>query len=278
MGRLILVEGIPGSGKTTIAAKIANYLSGRKKTSFYEEGASHPADLAWCACIPTEQLDEVFDRFPDYNDRMLQHLYREEGYAIIPYTRFTIEDPSFYQLMESFEVYDNRVGFDTFMDLHTKKWIRFGEQKKDVDEYIVFECAYLQNHINESLLFQCKKEKEIREYLIKLIETVKDLNPVMIYLSQPDVEETIRRVSEVRVDESGEKAWSNRVISYIENTPYGQENSLKGFEGMVDYFKARKNLELAIIKDLPMETHSIDNPNYDWETVWEEVLKIIDRV
>jgi hypothetical protein len=68
------------------------------------------------------------------------------------------------------------------------------------------------------------------------------------------------------------------VISYIENTPYGQENSLKGFEGMVDYFKARKNLELAIIKDLPMETHSIDNPNYDWETVWKEVLKIIDRV
>lgn len=278
MGRLILLEGIPGSGKTTLAKKVADYLSKRKTMNFYEEGDGHPADLAWCACIPSEQIEDIILKYPAYEERIRQNMNLEEGYAIIPYTRFPIEDPEFHYLMESFEVYDNRVGFNTFVDLHKKKWIKFNEQSKDVDEYTVFECAFLQNHINELLIFHCSKEQDIKEYLRTLITIVKDLNPVIIYLSQPDVHETIRRVSDIRVDEKGEKVWRDRVISYIEDSPYGQEHSLKGFEGMVEYFSVRKNLELSIMKELPVETHIIDNPIYNWDVVWDEVLKIINKI
>ncbi|WP_291569267.1 zeta toxin family protein [Clostridium sp. UBA4548] len=46
--KLILVEGIPGAGKTTTARIIKERLiSEGKNVILYEEGMSHPADMAW---------------------------------------------------------------------------------------------------------------------------------------------------------------------------------------------------------------------------------------
>lgn len=278
MGRLILVEGIPGSGKTTMSMKIADYLSLQKKTEFYKEGDGHPADLAWCACIPKEQFGDLINHYPEYEKSIREHMYEEEGFVIVPYTCFPIDDPLLYQKMESFEVYDNRVSLQTFMDLHLKKWKSFGEKAKAVDEYTVFECAFLQNHINELLLFHCCEEEEIKEHLLKLIDTVKALKPIMFYLAQPDVYETIRRVSDARVDEYGNKAWMERVIPYIENTPYGFRHNLKGFEGMAEYFSDRKRMELKLIHTLPIETYVINNLNYNWYKVWEEIKTILETI
>lgn len=278
MGKLILIEGIPGSGKTTLSQMAAEYLSKKKKTSSYEEGAAHPADLAWCACIPTMRFEEVLSQYPAYEDRIKQVMYQEGDYYIVPYTRFQIEDPKFYSLMESFEVYDNRVGVNAFMDLHLKKWINFAKQSRAVDENIVFECAFLQNHINELLLFHCSEKQEIKEYLLRLISTVKELKPVLIYLNQPDVGETLRRVAEERINEKGEQIWCDRVIEYIQNAPYGKKLGLSGFEGMITYFDNRKQLELNILQELLMETYILDNEEYQWDIVWEKLKAILDTI
>ncbi|OPJ58227.1 hypothetical protein [Clostridium oryzae] len=54
--KLILVEGIPGEGKTTIARKIKEKLiSEGKNVILYEEGMSHPADMAWNAYLNKEE-------------------------------------------------------------------------------------------------------------------------------------------------------------------------------------------------------------------------------
>lgn len=278
MGRLVLIEGIPGSGKTTLAGKTAEFLSRYKKTDFYEEGESHPADLAWCACIPKEEFENVIKQYPEYEEKIRQLMYEEEGYQIIPYTRLSIDDPDFYQQMESYEVYNNRVSLQVFEELHRKKWIKFAKQASAVDEFTVFECAFLQNHLNELLLFHFKEVKEIEEYLLTLIDTVKDLKPLLIYLNQPDIEETIRRVSEVRVDGQGKKIWQEMAIDYVENCPYGKKYGLKGFEGLVRYFEERKRIELLILNKLPIECHIINNQAYDWEQVWTEVEELLGNI
>lgn len=277
MRRLVLVEGLPGSGKTTISKKISEYMSAKRKTNLYQEGDGHPADLAWCACIPFEKLDFIYKKYPTYQQHIESCMYIEDGFVVVPYTQFSIEDNAFFQLMESYEVYDSRVGFETFSKLHMTKWKRFEELSEKSDDLTVFECAFLQNHINELLLFHCMTEKEIEKYLMNLISKVRKLEPVLIYLNQPSVYETITKVSEIRLNEKGEKEWMERVIQYIENSPYGRNNLLSGFEGMVSYFESRKKIELNIIKNLPIETYIIDNPNYEWINVWMEIQEILDN-
>ncbi|MDF2544379.1 MAG: hypothetical protein K0S47_4097 [Herbinix sp.] len=277
MGQLILVEGIPGSGKTTLTKKLAEYLATQGTVRYYQEGDSHPADLGWCACIPEQDYEKIITDYPLYEARLREHGYLEEGYRIIPYTTFPVEDEDFYRLMESYEVYDNRVDITTFIRLHRKKWMRFGEEAARSNDYVIFECAYLQNHINELLLFHCMKEEAIREHLLDLITTVRNLNPVLIYLRQPNTKETIGRVSASRVDDHGVKVWMNRVIPYIEQSPYGKEHSLQGFDGMVAYFDSRKKVELAMLEVLPIQSYCIDNPDYEWDRVWGELKGIIDN-
>ncbi|WP_105615821.1 P-loop NTPase family protein [Vallitalea okinawensis] len=276
MRKLILVEGLPGSGKTTISKRIYEYTSTIRKTHLYQEGDGHPADLAWCACIPVEKLDCIMKEYPKYEMQIKRHMYIEDGYAVFPYTQFPIDDKSFFQLMESFEVYDNRVGFKTFSDLHIKKWKKFSQQTLEGEAMAVFECAFLQNHINELLLFHCMSEEHIKKYLLNLISTVNELNPILIYLRQPSVYETIRKVSDIRVNKEGKQVWMERVISYIQESPFGIAHSLSGFEGMVSYFEFRKEVELNIIKRLPIDSYIIDNPNYDWVNTWKEIKEILD--
>lgn len=278
MGRLILVEGIPGSGKTTIAKRISEYLAEKKPTSFYEEGDGHPADLAWCSCIPENRFEEIISRYPEYEKPMREHGYQEQGYFIVPYTRFAIENPDFWHTMESFEVYDNRVGFDTFVELHLNRWTKFGKEAAVVDEYTVFECAFLQNHVNELLLFHNSSGQAITDYLRKLIATVEELRPVVIYLNQSEVYETIRRASDARIDDQGNRIWMERVTDYISNSPYGQLHQLSGFEGMVQYFEDRMELEKEILSLLPVKTYIIQNNDYDWEKVWSGIEVILESL
>lgn len=276
MRKLILVEGLPGTGKTTMSRKIWEYMSVSRRTHLYQEGEGHPVDLAWCACIPMEQLDALMKKYPAYESQIERHMYIEDGYAIVPYTQFPIEDKEFFQLMESYEVYDNRVGFEIFSKLHTRKWKRFGEQAKKVDDMTVFECVFLQNHINELLLFHCMSEEQIEKYLLNLITTVNELDPILIYLNQPNVYETISKISDIRVNNEGEKVWMERVISYIQDSPFGIAHSLCGYEGMVSYFEYRKKVELNIIAKLPIETYIVENLNYDWTKTFNEIQEILD--
>ena len=60
--KLILVEGIPGSGKSTIANKIREYLESQNiDTTLFNEGDAHPADLAWCSYIPENEYKDIIN-------------------------------------------------------------------------------------------------------------------------------------------------------------------------------------------------------------------------
>lgn len=278
MNKLIMVEGIPGSGKSTIAKRISDYLSLRRKTNAYFEGDLHPADLAWCACIPIQELDNIINKFNDYKIAIESNMYIENGYAIVAYTKFPISNKKLYNLLESYEVYDNRVGYEVFTKLHFDRWSRFSKQAENLNEINVFECSFLQNHINESLFFHKLDTNKIIEHLISLIETVRNLNPVLFYLNQENVEETLKRVSNIRVNEKGEKIWMGRVIEYIENSPYGMSHNLKGFEGMVKAFESRRKIELEAIELLPIKSFAINNECYDWENIWAEIKKNLSEL
>ena len=86
-------QGIPGSGKTTFAKRIADfYIRRGVPTRLYLEGDSHPADLAWQACIPAEEADMVLAPYGAFREEIDRHTRYSEGYAVVAYTKVQTED------------------------------------------------------------------------------------------------------------------------------------------------------------------------------------------
>ena len=140
--KLIMIEGIPGSGKSTFAGRIADfYISRGLKTNLYNEGGFHPTDLAWNACVPVEFLDNVLAPYKSFIDEINKNIHIEDDYAIISYTQVQTDDNSFFKEMEMYEIYDKRVPLDVFNKLQFKRWSSFGRKSKEKDELTVFECV-----------------------------------------------------------------------------------------------------------------------------------------
>lgn len=72
------------------------------------------------------------------------------------------------------------------------------------------------------LLIQLADTETMKQYFNDLISTVLPLSPVLFYLSQTNVRETITRVAKQRVSEYG--SWIDALIQYMENTPYGRKH------------------------------------------------------
>jgi len=268
--KLIMVEGIPGSGKSTFAQKIAKYYK-RKcvNVNLFNEGEAHPADLAWSACIPLVSLDALLLKYSEIESDIRKNMCIDGDYAIISYMQIKTDNKAFYKELESYEIYDNRVAFDVFCNLIYSRWQAFGKQALKKDELNIFECAFLQNNVSELMNFQLKNKSEIQKHLNKLLTYVENLSPVLVYLSQPSVKETIENVAKDRVFPDGK--WIDMIISYSENTPYGRLHNRKGFEGAIKNFEDRKRIELDIIKTLPIKTIIIENSNNDWREMWQQV-------
>ncbi len=68
--KLILIEGIPGSGKTTAAQFVANWLQNRAySTALSLEGdLDHPADFESVACLDEDEYNALVRQFPAYQD------------------------------------------------------------------------------------------------------------------------------------------------------------------------------------------------------------------
>ena len=276
--KLILVEGIPGSGKTTFAQKIAEwYRECGMAVNLYLEGQAHPADLGWNACVPIAQYDAMLEKYVPIRDEILANTVNEGDYAVIAYTQVKTDDGGFYKELESFEVYDGRVPDETFFRLHYDRWRSFGEKAANDDALNIFECAFMQNHVNELLFWRNADANEVFTHHNRLLDSVKQLSPVLIYLSQPDIRETILRVAKERVSPEGDR-WIDHVITYCESSPYGKRHSIMGFDGAMEFFITRKKLEMAIIDQLPIPHIIIENADYDWDSVWVEIETYLETL
>ncbi len=252
--KLILIEGIPGSGKTTIATKIKEYLEAQNiATALFSEGDVHPADLSWCSYLSIDEFNSIIPKYPQYSEIIKQNTVLENDYAVVAYTKLGLA-PSENEVMNFFEeheVYDGRVPLERFSKIHLQRWRNFADKAVEKKEVSIFECAYFQSQICELMGIHLADSDYISEHLISLIAIVKKLNPVIIYLTQPDIGETIARVAKQRVSPDKEHPdWIDLVIGWVEKSKYGRKHELNGFDGVIRFFEERKKLEFDILNKL----------------------------
>lgn len=276
MEKIIFIEGLPGSGKTTFAKRLKTYLSNLDyRVISYSEGDLHPVDLAWVAILTKQELADLSMRYPSLKKEIFSNIKLINDRYFLAYIQVEIDSSTkdFYEYCERYEIY-RKDDLSFFLKEHLDLWERFSEVVIDNEFTYIFECILLQNQINELLLKYNLSKKDILKYYQSLLKPIKVLNVKLIYIRQNNVAKIFQRIANERISNNKElyKDWIEHVIEYIENTNFSKINNYRGYDGALKYFKHRQEVELEILNDLGISFKIIDlNDDYD------EVFNLITK-
>ena len=135
--KLILIEGIPGSGKTTIARKVEKLITNRgKNAQCYVEGQIHPADLAWLSYLTLDEYKKLLCDYELYAEVIKKNSIIEEDMVLVAYTHLGLYkgENALMSYLEDKEIYDGKLDIQEFLGLNIKRWEGFCNKAiKDTD-------------------------------------------------------------------------------------------------------------------------------------------------
>lgn len=262
--RLILVEGIPGVGKSTTLSFIRSLLNqmGIPAQFFYEGDTDHPADYEGVACLNLGDYRSLRSRYHINEDILRENVTRKGESFFISYRKLKKDggDSLSEELFRELSVHDVYfLPLDEYSTLFREKWGEFVSRSRDKDTVTVFECSFFQNPLT-MLVRHNAGDHYIREYYRQLTSVVGKLNPIVILMLQENVRETFEKISLERP-----KEWLDFVIGYVTRQEYGREHKLQGFAGMVEFYKAVRELELQIFRTLQFDKLYLPDPQLDYE-------------
>jgi len=256
--RLYIIEGLPCSGKSTTSEFVAEFLRKRNKVYYFDEGSgNHPADYEFHAFLS----EETMMTFSEENMALIkgksEHI--SGGYAM-PINEFSGEVQS--ELFR-YKIYDI-LPWEEEMPVMLDKWHKFVGSAEE-DTIYVFNCVFLQNPMCETMMrFNFSVEKSYG-YISKIAEIIKPLEPVVIYLKNDDIAESVKKAANER------EGWLDAVIGYHENGEYGETIGARGFDGYIACLKERQKRELSILSRLSLNSLIIENPHRNWDKAYKEI-------
>ena len=252
--KLILLEGVPCTGKTSGARFVASQLRGWHKNVrlFTQESPTNPVDLMNYAFLTPEQYRE----FPE-EDRVLfpvEETENPKGY-MIPLTEL---HESLQKELESYRFYGCQP-WEVERPLMLARWRAFAKEAMESDAVWVLDGMFFQNPVCEMMMWFDLGREEIESFMKELAEIVRPLTPFVLYLENSEIEARLRKVSAER-----DYDWLVDFIAYHTGQGYGQRTGLPDMEGCVAALEARQGLELGLLERLPVDHLIIQNPFEDW--------------
>ena len=276
---LILIEGLPGSGKSTYAKRIHEWIKQFHNTLLFQEGDLHPIDVCWCSILSEEKYSKLLEKYIKYKDQILDNSRTFSDKFIVAYTKVQVEesDHEFYKEMSETEIYAKN-DLTVFKDFHKSLYQSFNSTFNS-DIIYVFECVFLQNHINEHILKYDTNKKELYDYFNTMIAQLSSLHPVLIYIEQKDVEKTLSRISKERISPNKElyKDWIDNVVEYISKQPYAKKYNYLTKHDIIRYFIDRQNIELDLISQLPIPVYKYQL-NLDYDEVYNMIIQDLNTI
>jgi len=270
------IEGIPGSGKTTYAQRLHDYLvSQGKQVELYNEGDLHPIDLAWCSITSKNNFDELCETHSNYREQILSHSKFLGNTVVTAYTKVKVNDAdvSLYDDFSVYEIYRTN-DFQRFKDTHLSLWKTFNTSHKKNTIYI-FECIFLQNHINELILKFTLTKKQMLLYFQDLIGSLNDIETHVLYIKPMNIKQTFDFVIKERKSYNiNYKDWIELVIEYLEKTKEGPKLGYSGYQGALRYFTDRQEIECKLIPKLNTKSIIFEHHG-DYNKVFHEITNYI---
>lgn len=254
MPGLIFVEGIPGSGKTSLAAGLARSLSaaGRAAEHWPEGRTDHPVDFEQVAVLTDDQRAALKQRLPQHRELLDRALVADSGAWTMRIAEHPGLPPELVTALLRYDCYDGDVEPDTHRRLLTASWRRFGDAAAPAAVQ-VWECVLIQNPVCALLARFDRPLDAISAHVRGLVEAVREHRPALIYLDPGDPEAVLRRAAAERPD-----AWLCGVVEYHTRQGYGLRRGWSGFDGYVEFMRERRELELELLRQLPLPVLRLD--------------------
>lgn len=274
--KLILFEGIPGSGKSTAAVTLQDFLESKGIPSrFWREGDfDHPADFEGIARLSKPQFEELLDRHPMLIEIVREHASIRGGDHLLQYRKIQRlypekVEPSFVEELSCLDIYDG-LPMEEYCRLALDRWQDFCESAIVSGEVSLMECVYLQNPLTVMLARHDADPQVVRQHIERLTDIIRKLNPLIIYLHPQDAKTTLLHVHAERP-----KEWADFVIWYLTGQEYGKAHHLSGYEGVIKFYEMRQKLEVEILRSLPIQQRVIEHAGGEWEWCNNEMIDFV---
>lgn len=258
----LFIEGIQGMGKSTLLQEIANLKLGYQVC---REGDYSPIELAWCTWMTKEEYDKILERYYSIKEEIQEKTVQEGNHYVIPYTKIITDIPGFHKDLEQYEIYNGRKSLDELEQIITWRYQQFSGNG------YLFECSFLQNVVEDLMLFHQLSDDEIVSFYHRVYSTIEKEHFLLLYLYSDKIEEGIRIIQEERCDHHGNQLWYPMMLEYLVYSPYGKKHGYKDFEDMISHFKHRQQLEMRIIHEVIPE-RAVILPAKKWNM--EEIRKL----
>lgn len=252
--RLILLEGVPCTGKTSTARFVSSQLRGWHPDVklFTEESTWHPVDFNNHAFLTPWQ----YKSFPE-EDRILLPVEKSEnpeGYIVPLYELHE----SLAEQLQSYKIYGCQP-WEIERPLILERWRQFVAKVLDDETIYIFDGVFFQNPICEMMMWFDLPRDEIDSFMKELADIVRPLSPLVIYLESDQIEARIREVSAER-----EYEWLVDLIAYHTGQGFGEKMGVPDLEGCILCLEARQSVELELLGKLGLEHLILENPFLDW--------------
>jgi thymidylate kinase len=223
--RVILLEGVPGSGKSTMGQFLAWELAaqGVPHRWWYEEEKAHPL--------------------------------------------YVFQDPASLE-----QVLADLAGgkYPQVIAVALDKWRALAADIASSDTIVLLDSCLL-GYLTWTLFPFDVPNAEIQAYLDQVEQFLRSLSPCLIYLYQADLAQALQTICERRGGQTRE-----RLIRNATQSPYGQRMGLQGFEGMVAFWAAYRQLADTAARATGFATLAIETGAGDWPTYQQQARAFLE--